>query len=388
MKRVLARPKLAAVAAALAAAAAVASFGVFGASGAEPRTGPLVIRSGLERPPGAFVRGDALVDKSGKRGQLGGSVSGALMGPLAPVAVASPDGKLVAYSSWRELRPVDGEQSFSKQGIGDGEPLGTPSLRVHDDGGHDFLVAHGGYSAAWRADGALAFVRGVDRDFRAGRVYTGQIVVREKVHGRDVTWTTEPARYVVYRWAGARLLFYRIRLGERLELLVADAPGEIRPLADGSAIALSPDGSRVLVLSQDGRSVRLLDVAGGRELAWLDVTTATPSLAWVGYSGSWVGEHVVAPATPGLAVFRVTADAIELEQVLSLDRAQFPVGVQEPRFLDEEASEIAATADVPPENGGAGVSFFLRCDRITRTCERGAPAPATEWLRLVDEGGK
>src|SRR6266513_6266723 len=301
-----------------------------------------------------------------------------MIGPLSPVAVRSSDGRRVAYNTWQQLRTVDNDQSFSQQAIADGTALGTPSLRVHDDTGKDFLLARGAYSAAWRHDGAIAFVKGNDPDFRAGRSYTGQAVVRSDIHGRDAAWTSEPAHYVVYSWVGDRLLFYRVGLGEKLELLVADEPTKIRPLADGSAIAISPDASRIAVLSQDGTNVRVLDVATGRELSWLDVTTATPPLAWIAYSGSWVGDHIVAPASAGLAVFHVASRSLEVEQVLSLDHAQFPVGVQEPRFVDGDGNQIAASADIPPAKGGSGVSFLLQCDRITRTCERGEPAPAKD----------
>ena len=217
--------------------------------------------------------------------------------------------------------------------------------------------------------------------------------MRRGIHGPDVAWTSEPAHYVVYSWAGDRLLFYRIGLGEKAELLAAEGPGKIRPLADGSAIAVSPDATQVAVLSEDATNVRVLDVATGSEQSWLDVTTATPPLAWVAYSGSWVGEHIVAPASAGLAVFHAGSRSLELEQVLSLDRTQFPVGVQEPRFLDEAGNEIAASADIPPAKGGGGVSFLLQCDRIARSCQRGEPAPAKDWLRPVadsaaaDEGG-
>jgi len=394
MKRVF-RVRAAVAAATIAAAVAgsLAVFGAFGAHGAVPRTGPLSVHAGLDNPPGAFVRGDGLFTEKGGRSQLGASVSGAMIGPLSPVAVRSSDGRLVAYNTWQELKAVDGEQSLSKQGIADGDALGTPSLRVHDDAGKDFLLAHGAYSAAWRQDGAIAFVKAAGPDFRAGRPYLGQVVVRPSVHGRDVAWTTESAHYVVYSWVGDRLLFYRVGLGEKLELLVADEPTKIRPLADGSAIAISPDASRIAVLSQDGTNVRVLDVATGRELSWLDVTTATPPLAWIAYSGSWVGDHIVAPASVGLAVFHAGSGSLTLEQVLSLDRAQFPVGVQQPRFVDDAGNEIAASADIPPANGNSGVSFLLQCDRIARSCERGKPAPAKEWLRAVadtaakDEGG-
>jgi hypothetical protein len=364
---------------------AIVGFGVFGAHGAVPRTGPLSVHAGLKKPPGAVVRGTTLVDEKGARSELGAAVSGSMMGPLSPVAVRSTDGKLIAYNTWQELRAVDPEQSFSAQGIGEGAALGVPSLRIHDDQGKDFLLARGAYSAAWRHDGAIAFVRGVDPVFRARPAYDGQVVVRQSVHGRDVSWADAPAHYVVYAWAGDRLLFYRIGLGEKTELLVADAPGKIRSLTEGTAIAVSPDAARVAVLSEDATSVRILDIASGREQSWIDVTTATPALRWVAYSGSWVGDHIVAPASAGLAVFFVGPGSLKLEQVLSLDHADFPVGVQEPRFVDDAGNEIAASADVPPANGDSGVSFLLRCDRVSRTCERTNPAPAKEWLRQVDD---
>jgi hypothetical protein len=386
MKRLFgARTAAAALAIAAGIAGTLAVFGVFGAHGAVPRTGPLSVHAGLKGPPGAFVRGDGLFTQNGRK-QLGAAVSGAMMGPLSPVAARSSDGKLLVYNTWQELRPVDSEQSFSKQGIADGVALGTPSLRVHDDAGGDSLLAHGAYSAAWRQDGAIAFVKGADEHFRAGRTYLGQVVVRPGIHGRDVAWTSEPAHYVVYAWAGDRLLFYRIGLGEKAELLVADGPGRIRPISDGTAIAVSPDATQVAVLSQDATNVRVLDVAAGSELSWLDVTTASTPLSWLAYSGSWVGDHIVAPASAGLAVLHVESRSLELEQVLSLDHAEFPAGVQEPRFVDDAGNEIAATADIPPAKGGAGVSFLLQCDRIARSCERGEPAPAKDWLRLVDGG--
>jgi hypothetical protein len=395
MKRVFGgRVGAAVVAAAVAAAAALTTFGVFGAHGAAPRTGPLVVRKGLERAPGPFVRHNELYDGKGGRVQLGAAISGALMGPLSPVAVSSADGRFVVYNTWRELRAVDNERSFSKQGIADGDALGTPSLRVHDAAGRDFLLEAGAYSAAVRGDGAIAYVRGVDPDFRAGHVYTGQVVVQRGVHGRATPWTTESARYVVYGWAGSRLFFYRVGEGEQLQLMVANGPGTARAFTDGSAIAISPDGARIAVLSPDATNVRILDASNGSERGWLDVTTASPALRWLAYSGSWVGDHLVAGASAGLAVLHVGAASLELEQVLSIDRAQFPEGIQEPRFTDDAGNEIAAAADVPSEPGSPAVSFILRCDRIERSCERGEAAPASVWQRLVDnpsrpdEGGQ
>jgi hypothetical protein len=380
-----------AAAAGIAVASGAAAVTVFGAHGAVPTTGALAVRPGASLPQHPFVRGNGLY-AGGNRQELGGSVSGALMGPLSPVAVSGPNDAFVVYSTWRDLRAVDSEKSFSKQGIAEGDALGLPSLRVHDGRGQDSLLARGAYSAAIRADGAIAYVEGIDASFRAGRVYQGQVVVRRGLNGRSVAWTSEPARYVVYGWSGNRVLFYRMGAGERLEILVADARGKVRPLADGSIVALSPGGDRVMVLGPDTTSVRVLDIATGREQAWLDVTTATTPLRWIGYSGSWAGDRVVAPSSSGLVVFRVMPASIELEQALSIDSAQFPVGVQEPQFADSDAGEILVTADVPPDRGGEGVTYFLDCDRVSRICERGDGAPAKEWPRFVDnpsrpEGG-
>ena len=41
--------------------------------------------------------------------------------------------------------------------------------------------------------GLIAFVQGVDPTFRAGRVYSGQVVVSRGVHGREVAWTSDAA---------------------------------------------------------------------------------------------------------------------------------------------------------------------------------------------------
>src|SRR5207237_4440736 len=131
-------------------------------------------------------------------------------GRPSPVGGRSGPGQRLAYTTWQALKTVDAEQSFSAQGIADGAGLGVPSLRIHDDQGQDFLLARGAYSAAWRHDGAIAFVQGVDPVFRASAAYDGQVVVRRGVHGRDVTWMSARAHYVVYAWAGERLLFSRI----------------------------------------------------------------------------------------------------------------------------------------------------------------------------------
>jgi hypothetical protein len=306
------------------------------------------------------------------------------MGPLAPVAARSADGRYLAYSSWAEGRKLDTERSLSKQGVRPGDLLGSPSLRVLDTAqGRDVLAVDGGYSAAWRADGALGYVRGVRTEFVAGGEFSGRIVVRAGVGAPETEWTSVAHRYVVYGWAGKTLLAYRVDEGERLEVLALDGPGRVRALSPGGVIALSPDGARLLLVTPDERHVRLMDVRSGRELAALDLSATPMPVEWASYSGSWVGDHVVAPVSAGLIVFRVTADRIEAEQLLALDRDEFPVGVQEPDFSDESAETVVATADRPPMAGRPASTAVLECDRISRACEEAEPVPAHEWMRFV-----
>ena len=368
---------------AAASAGAAVVFQALTASGATPRSGLLRISGALERPPGAYVRGSTLA-RGRARSKLGAQVSAPLMGSLAPVAVPSADARYLAYSAWARTRELDSELSFSKQGIRSGDALGAPSLRVFDQRlEKDVSVMAGAYSAAWRGDGSLAFVRGVRHEFAAGEPYLGHVVVRSGVHGRDVVWSTKPSRYVVYGWAGSRLVAYRIGEGEGLDLLVFDGPGRPRDVSPGSVIALSPDGEQVLVLAPDHRQVRLLEVATGAEVATLDLSATDLPVEWAAYGGSWIGDHIVAPASAGLIVFHLDAQRIEVEQVLAVDRDVFPAGLQEPVFTDDSSMTVAAVAELPPRGGAGATAVFVSCERVSRACERGEPAPATEWPRLV-----
>ncbi|MGB2952451.1 MAG: hypothetical protein WBB74_03530 [Gaiellaceae bacterium] len=355
------------------------------ASGGRPANGPLRVTRSSSQPPGAFVRANGVFDLGGRaHADLGARVSGALTGPLSPVAVSSPDGRYVAYSSWFAPREIDNSRSFSKQGIRPGDVLGTPALRLYDSRtGTDSMLEHGAYSVAWRADGTLAFVRGVSPRLRAGSDFLGEIVVRDSLRGPTKQWTSEPGRYVVYGWAGTRLVAYRIGQGEELELLVLNGPGQVRSLGAADIVALSPDGTRVFVVARDRRHLRVLRLADGSEAAQLDLSETNPPLEWAAYSGAWSNGRVVAPVSAGLAVFDVDAETIALEQVLSLDRDAYPAGMQEPRFADDQGNEIVATVDLPPRGPEPAQTFFLDCDRVARTCERGDSAPARDWLRLV-----
>jgi hypothetical protein len=337
------------------------------------------------RPPAVYTVGRTVLGLSGHdRLTLAAPPVTPLAGWLSPVAVPSPDGRYVAYNSWRELREDDPALSWEDQGIAPGDPLARPSIRLHDlNTDSDSVFAAGAFSLAWRGDGAIAYFKGARRDYRAGVRFIGDVFVRESVHAPARRWTQKGDRYVVAGWAGPTLLVYRMRAGEALDLLAFDGPGKRRLLAsDAGLVAISPDGTGVLVEHGPETGPPRLDLlaaSNGTRLASLDVTTVDPSVGVVGYAGDWQGSFVAAPSAAGVAVFRVAEGRIELTGTL---RAPSGVGVAEPRFVG--LSRV--TGWTSSESGGA----FIDCDRVSGRCARTEPLPTARgaqgfpaWRRPV-----
>jgi hypothetical protein len=337
------------------------------------------------RPPAVYTVGRTLLGLSGHESvTLAAAPVTPLAGWLTPVAVPSPDGRYVAYNAWHELREDDPALSWQDQGISPGDALARPSIRLHDlESGTDRKYVEGGFSIAWRADGAFAYFKGVDRDYRAGVRYAGDVYVRDSAGAPARRWTVKTDRYVVAGWAGRTLLVYRVRAGESLDVLALDGPGRPRVLASsGGLVAISPDGASTLVEhgpESGPPRVDLLGVANGRRLASLDLTTVDPSVGVVGYSGDWQGNLVAASSASGLALFRITGDRIELARTL---RAAPGQGIAEPRFVG--GSRV--TGWTSSASGGA----FVDCDRASRRCARAVPMPAARgadgfpaWRRPV-----
>ena len=337
------------------------------------------------RPPAVYTVGRTVLGLSGHDGvTLAAPPVTPLAGWLTPVAIPSPDGRYVAYNSWRELREDDPALSWEDQGIAPGDPLARPSIRLHDlETESDSVFAAGAFSLAWRGDGAIAYFKGSGRDYRAGVRFVGDVFVRKSVHSPAQRWTRKSDRYVVAGWAGPILLVYRMRPGEALDLLAFDGPGKRRLLAsEAGLVAISPDGTGVLVEHGPETGpprLELLAAANGMKLASLDLTTIDPSVGVVGYSGDWQGSFVAAPSATGAAVFHVAGGRIELARAM---RAPSGQGVAEPRFVGPSR----VTGWTSSESGGA----FVDCDRVSRRCARTVPLPAARgaqgfpaWRRPV-----
>jgi hypothetical protein len=324
------------------------------------------------RPPKTYSVGRTVVGLAGNPVQLDAPPVAPLAGWLTPAGVPSPDERHLAYNAWHELRPDDPRLSWSDQGIEPGDHLATPSIRIYDsETGHDEVLEQGAFSVAWHTDGAIAYFRGAERDYRAAVSYVGDVVVRPSLDSAPHVWSNERARYIVVAWAGTKLIAYREHEGEALDVVVFDGPGEMRVLArDSALVALSPDGQQAFVErgpAQGRPVVRVLEIASGRTAAALDLTKIDPAVGAVSYSGDWLGPRVVAPSASGLAVFSVRGGKITLEHAVEAPEAH---GLAEPRFADTSGRRVTAWTTA----GRGGV--FLDCALETASCVRLVPLPS------------
>jgi hypothetical protein len=327
-------------------------------------------RSPAAGPHGVYAVGKHVFGLPGERAaELARPPVAPLAGWLTPAGVPSADGRYLAYNAWKELRRDDPALSWADQGIEPGDPLATPSIRLYDEAtGQDAVFETGAFSIAWRADGAIAYFKGAERDYRAGVPYVGDVFVRPSPEAQPEKWSPERARYIVVGWAGRTLVGYREREGEALDVIAFDGPGRMRILApDAGLVALSPDGRRALVErgpAQGRPSVRILDIGSTAILARLDLTRIDPGVGVVGYSGDWEGDRVVASSSSGLALFQVDPKTIRLERSIRVA----PPELSEPRFADGNRHVIAWAST--PQGG-----VLVDCERSSGQCERFRPLP-------------
>lgn len=312
----------------------------------------------LALPPAATVQAPrALPTKAG----------GYLMGWLSSTAVPSPTDARLLYNAWTEFVTVDRLQSLGAQGIKRGDAVGEPSLRVRDlETGTDAVFEDGAFSVAWRRDGAVAYFKGSQPTFHLGERFVGQILVRDSLESAPTAWTTAADRYIVIAWAEGRLLAYREHLGEQLELVVLDGPGQMRTIAPRAhLVALSPDGQRMLVNSEAKAALLVVETTTGREIGRLDFAR-DPRMRALSYGGSWSGSTVVAATATGLAVVDVSpAGAISVRKTLDVDPTLYPNGVAEPQFSDAAGKEVVAWASTPIRTRTGPAPKGLKATRVT-----------------------
>jgi hypothetical protein len=381
--------------------------------GAGIAAGVVAIATGRSRPePAVFARsgkltaargpvgnglsldGAALVaaKASGKRtlGTLGGGdeVIAPLTGALVPVASPSTGNGFVVYSSWRQLARINPDSRG--QGLQAGQPIGVPSIRLFDlRTGKDELLTNGAASPAVSTTGAIAYLAGDSQVVRQNVEYGGRIVVADSRDAKPRVWTSVSARYFPYAWAGSKLLVYRgVPDSEGADLYAYAGPDESRLLApDAFAIAVSPDGARVLA-AVGFRTLEVIRVADAAVEDTLSLDSAqgtvTPPHALM-YGGSWSGDRIVAKSDRGLVVLNVHG-GLHIESVFSTP--DLPHGINEPVLVGDTL--VQGWADVgeahPTENGAGEPAYdnaLVDCDLATASCSVDQPNPARQWARWV-----
>lgn len=367
-------------------------------------TDVLVVSS--ERTPARtpWIVGDRLHNLGGVAEQrLGAPVwaSGSLYFINKPVAVPSPDGRFLLY------RSTDPEQWLGSSA--------TPVLRLYElRTGRDEIFQYGAATLAWRADGALAYSKGLrtrPRVFDGDPV--GHVYVRKSLDAPAVRWTTTPARYSVLRWAGDSLLVGAIAAGKATPIhgegvYALTGPRAARKLPIGDVVAVDPVGELAIgpvtlePLLAGSLTFRVVRIADGEVLDELDLPAViapdTPYAAAHSITGgSWADSYVVVSfassgldSTDALVILRFDGEALTPAHVFRLDPASAAAAgfgrepqyfFHGPRFLDEEAKEIVVWAPVTERDGRRTrvSSIFLHCHRVEKRCRRTEPLPGTGY---------
>jgi hypothetical protein len=374
---------------------AIATGGSRSEGAAFSRTAKLTV-SRAEVGKGLTLDGRALVARNAGGKQVLGSLGGGdeviapLTGSLTPVATASADGAFVVYSSWKQVAQI--KPDARAQGLVTGQPVGIPSVRLFDiRTGKDVLLANGAASAAVSTTGAVAYFAGDTPAVRENTEYTGRVVVADSRNSKPRVWTSGPARYFPYAWAGSELLVYRgIQDSEGADLYAYPGPGEAHLLApDAFAIAISPDASKVLA-AVGVRTLEVIRIADGavEDTLSLDAPSepgspTTPAALM--YGGSWVGDRIVANSDRGLVVLNVRG-GLHIESLF--ETPSFPHGVNEPVLVDE--THVQGWADLAhPEKSADDVgepaydNALVDCDLATGSCAVGQSDPARTWTRWI-----
>ena len=380
---------------ALALAALALSIHLLTAGGTTARSGRVSVVHARVAVSAPFVRARRLT-AAGRSTLLAAPASAPLVGNFGAVAVPSNTRTQVAYNTWRWAKQIDWHQTLSSQGVQTGDVLGTPTLHVLDErGGTDTALEPGTFSAAWRADGALAYVRGTSSDYRANTPYLRDVVVRDSSDGKPEVWSTSPDRYVIVGWAKRSLIVADQIPGGGVNVVVFSGPGSAHPLAtNAEPLAISPDGSAVLVAESpadtNAPAIRLVAVPDAHEVARIPLArivdpVSDAAITWIAGPAHWLGDRVVASTSSGLVVFRATPSRASVEQVLHVDAATRPNGMLfEPRFTAGDTRTIVAWSDVAY---GSQVAQSL-CDRYALTCSEGTPVPTRDAPRpIYDQSG-
>ncbi|MDP9223909.1 MAG: hypothetical protein M3P18_08635 [Actinomycetota bacterium] len=184
-------------------------------------------------------------------------------------------------------------------------------------------------------------------------------------------------------------------------LYALNGPGTAREIAHGALIAMSPDGTHLVVAKDaapDGipssPNLELVDLATGAVTSTLDLREVTPPDLTTGQllrggAGDWLDNRIVYPAPAGAVILDTSNDVLTLVNVAHFTGDDGLRGAEyhEARFTGTTGDQIIERAVVLPPSGHGGqmLPSALVCDLTATTCTRGSVAEnPTEPLTLVD----
>jgi hypothetical protein len=316
------------------------------------------------RPTGLYVSGASIIGG-------GGAQSIALQGrPSGPSSLSS-DGRTLVYEVHSSARVH-------------GDIAGSASLRVRDLAtGRDELAISGAVDPTFRPDGSVLYLRA---DFREG---VGRLrfqpMERPRLQGEAVALgPTIVGAGGLFPAAGRRALLEvaTSMTATGVEVLTPHRPARrlLPHVARSAVVAMSPDGSRVLLsLSQGGRiELAVVRLSDGTLLSRLDTQITDQNRYTPGRArGSWAGGRVGVVFGNQIVWASVKGSALRLVERLKLpiipDIHGDPIAVvpQWVRFQDASGTGIVFAADLAQPNLGGRVDLNLfSCDLSRARCRR------------------
>lgn len=313
-----------------------------------------------------------------------GDIAAPLNAGTSPVAELSADASTLVFSTWRYYGGPPAEDSPMPS---TGTLVAHPSIHAFDlASGVDRVIAEGAISAVVSSDGNVAFVQGDRPDYYANEPFVGSIEVQNLTDPTGShTLVAKVDNYRLVGWAGEYLLYYIQSEGEVLDLYAMKVDGAPYLLGQGSGVvAISPDNLTVLVqrLGTTESDLALVDIASGKLVARAS-NLRTPDGLDVGalqMKGDWVGDEVVAAAVTfaGLVYLRISGGEITLEAMNDLGLADFPMGLDGPRFSADGAS-VVAQAVIPATGPKVDPhATVVTCGRLEDACS--AIVPESDYV--------
>jgi hypothetical protein len=323
--------------------------------------------------PTGFTIQDRLVTVAGRTFRLAYQPMDVLAAMLVPEAVPTFDGKTLYYTMWEGWRGLDG--------LTEGEVGGVPVIRRVDlASGVDEVFRRGAYAAAVAEDGRVAYVEDLDGAYRFSVPNPTRVMVTSSDGGADEVWSTEDdIRYVTVGWAGEVLVAYQVLEGEYVRTVAFYGPGRSRLLSEGGmVVAISPDGSKVLLIEQENWTHFVVeDVSDGAVLWSGELDTPLGPVNGI-YGCDWDGDRIVVvpgagdgssyPYVFGFAILRFDDGALSLERfvVVPGETAGLRlISLMTPRFTTDGGVRLQASA---LDDKGKQWFWDMVCDPAAAAC--------------------